>query len=231
LQSNAFAADDGGRAPGLAAALRVWADLGDDLLERMHAERDVVAELAGSRVFAPVVAELGERDAHGGDKSADMALALLTQSDGRRGLPLFTDLAALTTWRPDARPVPVPAEQAALSGVQEECDVLVLDPAGPVRFVVRRSAFWAMARGGTWLPAPMDPQVSEAVRSAVADLDVVRAVRCEPGRGAELRVVLGVAPGLTRPGLDEVLRTVGERLATGLVADRAESVEFRVLPA
>ena len=239
MQPNAFAADDGTRAPGLAAALAVGADLGADLaadpgadpLARVRAERDVVAALAGGRVFAPVVAELGERDAEGGDKSADMALALLIQPDGRRGLPLFTDLTALTTWRPDARPVPVPAEQAALSGVQEECDVLVLDPAGPVRFVVRRSAFWALARGAAWVPAPLDPEVAAAVTEAVRGVAAVRATRCEPGRDAELRIVLGVAPGLTRDALDEVLSGVGERLATGVVAERAESVEFRVLPA
>lgn len=228
---NAFAADDGSRAPALAAALAAWSARGEDPSARVRAERDVVAALSGSRVFAPVVAQLGELDAHGGDKSADMALALLTQPDGRRGLPLFTDLTALTTWRADARPVPVPAEQAALSGVQEECDVLVLDPAGPVRFVVRRSAFWAVARGSTWTPAPLDPEVATAVDGAVRGLTEVRATRCEPGRDAELRIVLRVAPGLTRDALDEVLRGVGERLASGVVAERAESVEFQVLPA
>jgi SseB protein N-terminal domain len=231
LQPNAFAADDGSRAADLARALAAWDAVGDDPVARLGAERDVVAALAGRRVFAPVVAELGEVGADGGDKSADMALALLTRPDGGRALPLFTDLAALTAWRPDARPVPVPAEQAALSGVQEECDALVLDPAGPVRFVVRRSAFWALARGGTWVPAALDPEVAEAVAGAVRDVPAVRGSRCEPGRGAELRVVLGVAPGLPREALDEVLRAVGERLAAGVVADRAESVEFRVLPA
>ncbi|WP_432511994.1 SseB family protein [Kineococcus sp. SYSU DK001] len=231
LAPNAFAADDGSRSEPLALALGAWARTGEDAVERVHAERAVVAALAGSRVFAPVVAELGEVGADGGDKSADMALALLTQPDGRRGLPLFTDLAALSAWRADARPVPVPAEQAALSGVQEECDVLVLDPAGPVRFVVRRSAFWTLARGGEWIPAALDATVAAAVADAVRDLPAVRGTRCEPGRGAELRVVLGVVPGLDRPGLDELLRVVGERLASGVVAERAESLEFQVLPA
>lgn len=231
MQPGAFAGDDGSRSPELAAALEAWGTVGDDPVARVHAERAVVAALAGSRVFAPVVAELGEVGPGGADKSADMALALLTQPDGRRGLPLFTDLGALSTWRPDARPVPVPAEQAALSGAQEECDVLVLDPAGPVRFVVRRSAFWALARGESWIPAALDATLAAAVADAVRDLPVVRGTRCEPGRGAELRVVLGVTPGLDREGLDALLRTVGERLAAGVVAERAESLEFQVLPA
>ena len=235
MQPNAFAADDGTRSLPLEQALRAWSLTGSGR-ERVEAEARVVAVLAGSRVFAPVVAELGELADPGaggvaGDKSADMALALLTQPDGSRGLPLFTDLAALTAWRADARPVPVPAEQAALSGVQEECDVLVLDPAGPVRFVVRRSAFWSLARGVAWVPAPLDDDVAAAVERSVEGLAEVRGVRCEPGAEAELRVVLGIVPGLAREALDAVLRTVGQRLATGLVADRAESLEFRVLPA
>ncbi|WP_432562760.1 SseB family protein [Kineococcus sp. SYSU DK003] len=231
LRPNAFAADDGSRAAAVADALAAWSQVGDDPAARLHAERDVVAALAGTRVFAPVVAELGELDEHGGDKSADMALALLTQPDGRRGLPLFTDLAALTAWRGDARPVPVPAEQAALSGAQEECDVLVLDPAGPVSFVVRRSAFWALARGEAWNPAALDARIAAAVADAVRDLPAVRGTRCKPGHGAELRVVLGVTPGLDRPALSDLLRVVGERLAAGVVAERAESLEFQVLPA
>lgn len=231
MQPNAFSGDDGSRPEALTRALQAWAATGEDPLARVHAERAVVAALAGSRVFAPVVAQLGELDDNGGDKSADMALALLTRPDGRRGLPLFTDLAALTAWRPDARPVPVPAEQAALSGAQEECDVLVLDPAGPVSFVVRRSAFWCLARGEEWIPVALDATVAAVVADAVADQPAVRGTRCEPGRGAELRVVLGVTPGLDRAALDEVLRVVGERLAAGVVAERAESLEFQVLPA
>ncbi|MGI4896718.1 MAG: SseB family protein, partial [Janthinobacterium lividum] len=235
LQPNAFATDDGTRSVALGVALAAWQETVGGI-ERVRAEGGVIAALATSRVFAPVVAELAELAPAGagavaGDKSADMALALLVQPDGRRGLPLFSDLAALTSWRPDARPVPVPAGQAALSGVQEECDVLVLDPAGPVPFVVRRSAFWALARGSAWVPAPLDPAVVDAVQQAVSRLDAVRGVRCEPGESAELRVVLGVRPGLSRPALDEVLTVVGARLATGLVAERAESLEFRVLSA
>lgn len=244
LLPNAFSGDDGSRPAALDAALRSWAALAAradaageaDRVALLRAEAAVVAELSRARLFAPVVAVLGEVEVvaagPAGDKSADMALALLTAPDGRRGLPLFTDLPALAAWRDDARPVPVPAARAALSGVQEECDVLVVDPAGPVRFVVRRSAFWAMAREVEWVPAAFDPEVVAAVAGSVAGLDAVRAVRCEPGSTAELRVVLGLVPGLDREALDAVTDVVRRRLGdSAVVAERVESSELRLLPA
>ncbi|WP_432501989.1 SseB family protein [Kineococcus arenarius] len=196
----------------------------------------MVAQLAASRVFAPVVAVLGEQEVvaagPAGDKSADMALALLTQPDGRRGLPLFTDLDALASWRADARPVPVPAARAALSGVQERCEVLVLDPAGPVRFVVRGTALRALAQEREWVPAPFDGAVEAAVTDALADLVQVRGVRLEAAPVAELRVVVGVAPGLDRAGVESLTARLAERLAAcPVVTERAESLELTLLPA
>ncbi|WP_432494261.1 SseB family protein [Kineococcus auxinigenes] len=196
----------------------------------------MVAQLAASRVFAPVVAVLGEQEVvaagPAGDKSADMALALLTQPDGRRGLPLFTDLDALASWRADARPVPVPAARAALSGVQERCEVLVLDPAGPVRFVVRGTALRALAQEREWVPAPFDGAVEAAVTDALADLVQVRGVRLEAGSTAELRIVVGVLPGLDRAGVEALTARLAERLGScRVVAERAESLELTLLPA
>lgn len=244
LLPNAFAGDDGTRPVALEAALVAWSVLearpdrdGHQVrIDLARAEARVVAEVSRARLFAPVVAVLGEAEVvaagPAGDKSADMALALLTRPDGRRGLPLFTDLAALAAWRDDARPVPVPAARAALSGVQEACDVLVLDPAGPVSFVVRRTASWALAQEREWVPAAFDPVVATAVEEAVAGLDAVRGVRCEPGAAAELRVVLGLRPGLDRAALDVVTATVGRRLGEHpVVAERVDSLELRLLPA
>ncbi|WP_205705330.1 SseB family protein [Kineococcus indalonis] len=239
LLPNPFTGDEGARAPGLARALTDWAAARRDgaaPADLLRAEARVVAQLAAARVFAPVVAVLGEQDVvaagPAGDKSADMALALLTQPDGRRGLPLFTDLAALAAWRADARPVPVPAARAALSGVQEGCEVLVLDPAGPVRFVVRRTALWALAREHEWVPAPFDGLVEAAVGEALAGVPSVRGVRLEAAEHAELRLVVGVAPGLDREGLARLSARLGERLgASDVVADRVDSLELRLLPA
>nr|WP_240895050.1 SseB family protein [Kineococcus siccus] len=202
----------------------------------MRADADVVAALAGSRVFAPVVAVLGETEVvaagPAGDKSADMALAVMTRPDGGRALPLFSSLASLTAWRADARPVPVPAATAALAAAQEECEALVLDAAGPVRFVVHRPALAALVAGTPWSPAALDPGVHDAVRAALADVPGVLRLRCGAGAGAELRVSLGLVAGLDRAALDELARVVGQRLAASeVVAARVASLELRLLPA
>ncbi len=202
-------------------------------------EAAVVAALAGTRLLVPVVAvltEAGEASAtqralHG-DKGADMAVMLRTRPDGTRALPAFTSRAALAAWDVTARPVPVEAERAALAAVAEGCQTLVLDEAGPARFTVRRPALWALAQGRGWIPSPQDPEVVAAVRSACSGLAGLDGVRCETGARAELRVVLGVRPGLDRAGLDALLAAVQARLsADPVVAERVDSLEVKVLPA
>jgi len=152
-----------------------------------------------------------------GDAGADMGLALLTGADGRRALPVFSA---------------VEAARAAQAAVAEGCDAMVLDAAGPAPFVVRRTAVWALAQGRVWHPAAEDPEVRAAVQAAVAGLRPVRGVRCEPGERADLRVVLGIEPGLSPAALDGVLAAVRSALSVDeVVAERADSLELTVLPA
>jgi hypothetical protein len=113
---------------------------------------DALAVLADSRLIVPVVAVLGEVDEHGADKTADMATVLLTGADGRQALLAFTSLATMAAWQPDARPVAVPAADAAKSALQDHAAALLVDVAGPVTFVVEGEdlyglgAGWALAR-------------------------------------------------------------------------------------
>ncbi|MFT4263181.1 MAG: SseB family protein, partial [Nocardioides sp.] len=123
LASPAFPDDDGAADEALVAAL---------------ASRDgyaVMAALTGARLLVPVVAVLGELaiDEHGRahDKTADMATVLVTGADGRTALLAFTSLATLHAWRPDARPVPVSARDAARAALQDGADAIVIDLAGP----------------------------------------------------------------------------------------------------
>ncbi|WP_370247270.1 SseB family protein [Nocardioides sp.] len=163
LLAPAFPDDTGEADPAVRAALDAW-----------HADParrpEAVAALQGTRVLVPVVAVLGEVevDARGlaHDKSADMAAVLMRGRDGRVALLGFTSLAAMAAWDPEARPVPVAAETAALAAVQEGAQALVLDLAGPVRFVLEGedlrafAAGWRLARVGddvVWLgPAVPD---------------------------------------------------------------------------
>ncbi|ACZ30343.1 hypothetical protein Xcel_1312 [Xylanimonas cellulosilytica DSM 15894] len=235
-----FAGDDGTADPELAALLAGHAAGTVPL-------RDVVARLAACRVLVPVLAELDVAEAvvvdgqelHV-DKEASSGVVALQAPDGRRALPVFTSVATMRAWRESARPVPVEAARAALSAVSEDWSLLVVDPAGPVTVTVPRPAVWAMAQGRAWEPAlvatqdglVVDDEVLAAVRLAAEPVQHVVRVGAQPGRTAEVAVVLSIDAGLDRAGLDGVLRQVNARLgASDVVAERVDSLELRIAAA
>lgn len=140
-----FSGDSGATDPVVAEALSAYA--GDP--DRLH--RPTLAVLQGSRVLVPVVAVLGEVEydeqglAH--DKTSDMAAVLMRGRDGRLALLAFTGTSALQQWDPQARPVPVPMAQAAQAALNDDAAALVLDVAGPMRFVVEGEDLRALAEG------------------------------------------------------------------------------------
>lgn len=151
LQGSEYVDDDGSADPGLAAALAAHATGRASYVEAL-------AALPEARLLVPVVALLGEvetgADGLARDKSSDMAAVLLTGADGRLALLAFTDLAALTAWDPQARPVPVAAPLAAATAVQEGAAALVVDVAGPHQLVVGGDDLHRIAAG--WRPVRLE---------------------------------------------------------------------------
>lgn len=239
LTEQPFARDDGSAPPAVAQALaELAATRGDgagDPAQTLRAQARVTQVIAGARLLVPIVAVLGEGNdlvAAEGDKNADMALAMLRGKDGRKALPAFTSVQTCAAWDPTARPVPVQAERAAAAAVDEGCDVMVIDPAGPVVCVIGRPATWALGQGQPWTPAPFDPAVQQAIGQVADAVDGVLSCRCEAGRSAETAVVLTVASGLSRQGLADVVAAVGALLSgVEIVAERVDSIELRVLSA
>lgn len=228
-----FAGDDGSVDPDLAQVLDAYAAGSAGLTE-------VVAALAPTRVLVPVLAELEvegvvEHDghAHTVDKEASAGIVALRTPDGRTALPAFTGVAAMTRWRPDARPVPTQVPRAALSAVSEGWEVMVLDPGGPVTVALPRTAVYALAQGLPWRPAvrggEVDPEVRAAVRDALAAVRLVASADALPGTRAEVAVQVALLPGLDRQALDRVLGQVNAALAEHpVVAARVDSLELRV---
>jgi hypothetical protein len=228
--SSGFAGDDGSADPELAQLLTDYATGSGSLT-------DVVSRLAATRVLVPVLAEMGvsgvTEQGLEVDKEASAGVVALEAPDGRRALPVFTSVAAMTAWRPDARPVPVQAARAALSAVSEDWALLVVDPAGPATALVPRPAVWALAQGKPWRPAVMsgvvDPQVADAVRAAVADVTHVASADAQAGRQAEVAVVLRIDAGLDRAGLDRAIAEVNAALAASdLIGERVDSLELQI---
>ncbi|GAB3194886.1 hypothetical protein GCM10027062_00200 [Nocardioides hungaricus] len=146
-----FAGDDGAAPAALADVLAGW-------VAGRATYPEALAVLARSRLLVPVVALLGEveYDEQGlaRDKTSEMATVLLQGADGRLALLAFTGTATLAAWSPEGRPVPVAAAAAARSALQDGAAALVIDVAGPVRFVVegedleRLAAGWTLVRVG-----------------------------------------------------------------------------------
>lgn len=142
-----FGDDTGETPPQVAEALAAYdADPGDPELWA-----GAVTCLQESRLLVPVVAVADEIEQVDGDlpreKSSHMAAALISRPDGRRGLLAFTGSATMQRWRPDARPVPVPTEEAARAALADGAVALLVDLAGPARLVVQGEDLEALAAG------------------------------------------------------------------------------------
>ena len=241
-----FPDDDGTAAPAVLQALgALRAGAGD--------ESSVVAALAGTRVFAPVVAEVSSTTVTDAglvaDKEADMALVSLRAADGRPVLPVFTSTAALANWHATARPVAADIRRAAVAAVRDGTQLLVLDPGAALPFVVRRPALWALAEGRTWTPSYRSAAVAEAVgrcaeglpgavSAATAPGDGVAARTADGavvgggGAGPELSVVLSLRSGLDRAQLDDVVARFQARLSTEpALAQEVDSMRLRLTTA
>jgi hypothetical protein len=149
-----FAGDEGAADPVVVEALAAYGDAPDDPATYAAA----LTALAAARLLVPVVAVLGESDVdergRTHDKSSDMAAVLLTGRDGRQALLAFTCLTSLTHWRPDARPVPVTARDAARAALADGAAALMVDLAGPVPLAVEDRLLRALAGEP---PDPSDP--------------------------------------------------------------------------
>ena len=129
------------------------------------------------------------------EKVSEMALPTLVGKDGRHAVLAFTCLDALARWRPDARPVPVPASRVWLAA-RHEAGAAVIDVAGPVPVVVDGVRLTALAAGRP-VPLPQDdPDVCAAAQEAFAREPAITSARlAEPGAGGDVGVQVTLAAG------------------------------------
>ncbi len=138
------------------ADVRLRELLGDP--ETYAAQRELVDRLVAGRLLIPVVANLDEKDADGADKHSHMATVTITDPQGHKALVCFTGVDSVALWRPDARPIPVAGVEAAQAALQEDCDALLIDIAGPARYALSGTGLWALAAGGPWRHPSRSPR-------------------------------------------------------------------------
>ncbi|MGO1182632.1 MAG: SseB family protein [Micrococcaceae bacterium] len=233
-----------------------WLDVAERFISGEADETDVVSALSGVRVFAAVVPTLAEESIHEGvvdndseshvhgDKQADVALVSLQSSDGRRAMPVFTSVPALTAWHSEARPVAAWMPRACLSAVDEGADLVVIDPGQELTFVVRRPAVWALAQQRDWVPSYRDAHLAADLDEIVGLVPSLARLALAPGKGVATRLKSGslVSGGGSGPelkiiatprdGTDEtdkrlMLATLQQLLQqVPSLSERADSVEI-----
>lgn len=208
-------------------------------LAEMHS--DALAVLSDTRVLIPLVAEAGAygetEDGRIVEKSQELSIVTVSGPDGRQVMPVFSSVEAMRRWNATARPIPVPAPQAALAAVQESTQLIILDPATPDQeFGVRRNAMRALAERSAYTPSWADAEVEEAVRAGAAEETAIRFALTAPGDpearllSAETDVVLGVEPGLDEAQLGAVVSRAQERWSRSpLIAERVDSLRVRLI--
>jgi len=201
-----------------------------------EAHMEAVLALSRCRVLIPLLAEAGEvgitPEGRTVEKTQELSIVTVAGPDGRRVMPAFSSVETMRAWNPEARPIPVPAPQAALAAAQEQTDLIIIDPGAPEReFGVRRTQLEAMALGERVRPAWADPGVRAAFRASIDGEAAMLAVELVPGDpearllAPETEVILSVAPGLDREALQRVLAALQQRWAASeTIAERVDSL-------
>ena len=202
----------------------------------------MVAEFGRSRLLIPLLARLGDGGAEIGDhglavdKSQELSIVTVEGPDGRRVLPVFASVEAMSRWNPGARPVPADGVRVALAAADDGTDLVVLDPGSAGEFVLRRPAVWAVAQSQPWQPPFDSVEVRDAFERTIATELAVLGVELLPGdpdarlAGPELVVRLTLVAGLTRPELDAVLQRLAARWAADdAIATLVDSLTVRIV--
>lgn len=208
-----FQGDTGGADPALRALL------GDP--ESYAAQREIVDRLIDGRLLIPVVANLDEKDADGADKHSHMATVTITNELGHKALVCFTGVDSVASWRPDARPIPVAGVEAAQAALQEDCDALLIDIAGPDQYALAGTGLWALAAGAPWVHPLQEPEVVAVLDEALGKSGLSGRFVVDPS------TVDGVALVLTDPDLARVQALANALGQIPAVQARVSSLEFR----
>jgi hypothetical protein len=238
----AFAEDEGSASVdyrNAVAALREAAR-GSSSMELAEAHANALVALAGSRVLVPLLAEAGDigvtPEGRTVEKTQELSIVTVGAPDGRRVMPVFSSVEAMRHWNAEARPIPVPAPQAAIAAAQEQTDLIIIDAgSSEIEFGVRRTQLEAVALGQWTVPGWADSDVIDAFHEAFVDEPRVARLELIPGDPEarlltpETKVVLTLQAGLDRAQLDEILQAAQRHWAASpVIASRVDSMQLIV---
>ena len=202
-----FDGDDGSTPPALAQALSLWRENHNG--EAMTA---VIEALRTSRVLVPLLAEAGDLgytpEGKKVEKTQELSIVTVEGPDGLPVALMFSDVAALTTWRSDARPVPVEATKVAAWVLDDQMARAVLNAGWEDECVIRRGGIVSLLSAEPYNPPVDDPVVERDIALAFeGQHDVSFLLRSGwelmGGNGPDLIVEVALPPGLSAGELRE----------------------------
>lgn len=232
-QNDVFANDAGDTPPELANVLA-------NFRAGTAAQAEVLAVFAATRVLIPlltVAGDVGETaDGRTVDKTQELSIVTVQAPDGRKVLPVFSSVAAMNRWNPEARPVPNFGRNVAVAALDDGNDLVILDPTSPeTEFGIRRPALWAMVQDAPYKPCWLDDAVTAEFTTSIAAEPHVRAISLASGDTdarllqPELQVTLTLEPGLSQAALAEVVERLQARWgASTSIAERVDSMMLRL---
>lgn len=229
LKPNPFAGDDGTTDPKLDDALAL-----EEFGPRLEAIIEILPDV---RVLVPVLAhEHPGRTADGGvaahesvdrDPCTSAAMLAVEAPDGRAAMPIFSSVQALLWWNPNARPVPVHPQNAAIAAVAEADGLLVLDAGSERPMLLGRPAVNALATGEPWTAPWRDESLPAVVARTLAGIDGLKGLQIMPGRTAETAIVLAVDGDASREHVTAALTEASRRLGeVDELQHRVDSLEL-----
>lgn len=231
--SDAFANDHGETPAELAAVLRQ--------LKIAEAElSEALAVFSKARLLIPlltVAGDLGETpDGRIVDKTQELSIVTVKAPDGRSVLPVFSSVAAMRRWNPDARPVPNFGKNVALAALDDGNDLVILDPGTPeTQLGLRRPALWALADDEQYAPSWADDRVLAEFTESIKSEESVDALSLAPGdpnfdlTSPELLVRLSLQPGLDQAQVAQLLGRLQQRWASSeIIAKGVDSMMLRI---
>ncbi|MEY2900284.1 MAG: hypothetical protein RL247_450 [Actinomycetota bacterium] len=243
FEPNPFAGDTGEADRALIAALEAFHTNEVSREKREELAEAVVDALGAARILIPLIAHAGDYgltdDGRVVEKTQELSVVHVEGPDGRPVAPVFSSVAALTAWKPDARPIPVDAARAAIAAASDGLASMILDPGAKLAFSLRRGALRCLAQSLPYVSAVRDQQVLEAIGLGVqAGGSAIESHTLRSGdprrqmAGPEIVVDFVVKAGLDQAAITELVAAMNEEWnAQPVIAERVDGLGVKLVSA
>jgi len=185
----------------------------------------LVDTLRHDRVLVPLVAEAGELgvtdDGRVVEKSQELSIVTVEGPTGQATGLMFSSVDAMSSWRSEARPIPVEASRVAAWALTENVPHVVIDATSGEPVVCRRGMLWSLVSDEEYVAPWRSESVIDALQvkhlwgsvPGLVSASVRSGWRRDQGVGPDCVVTVALEPGLERTQVDKVTQTIAAHWA------------------